>query len=81
MTEEEHGDWRDSYNKWADGDYKDEEEGRKLNSKWTGELKNKYPDKNDRRIAVSKHMKRRDVDKGKTDDKPYWRNYEKDMED
>ena len=71
--------WSDTYDKWADGNYKSREEGEKLNKQYNDELKQEFPDKDARRSELSKHCKRRDVKHGKTADKPYWAKYDKDM--
>ena len=72
--------WEDSYRKWSKGDYKDNEEGEKLNKQWTKELKAEHPDRKSRANAVKKANTRIDVEKGKTAKDPRWRAYDKDME-
>lgn len=67
-------DWRDSYDKWADGKGDNEDD-----KKWGEEIKKEYPNADDRRKAFSQHSKERDKKAGKTKDKRYWRDYDKDM--
>lgn len=81
IREEDNRDWTDDYNDWADFKYKDSDEAGKLNRSWTKKVKEKYPDPKERRSAISKHMKTRDVEKGKTKDNKYWRDYDRDMND
>ena len=68
--------WTDAYDEWSDS-CGDKEKGEKLSDEWHERLKKEYPNKKDRRRAIHKHCKERDVKNGKTGGK--WDNYDKEM--
>ena len=47
--------WKETYDKWSKGDYKDNDEGDKLNRQWSKELKAEHPNPSKRRSEFKKH--------------------------
>ena len=64
--------WRASYDKWANGEYDDAEEGERLNREWTKKLKKQYPNPADRKRATERHMSSRTSQSAKDYDRK-WR--------
>jgi len=63
--------WKDSYDKWSKGDYKDNDEGEKLNRQWNSELKSEHPEASKRRSEFLKHTKTKDTESSKKFEKKW----------
>ena len=66
-------DWTSSYNKWSKGEYKDKDEGERLNKQWNSDLKKQYPEASKRRSEFLRHTK--------TLDSPASKKFEKDWKE